>query len=549
MERKKFLRNSIGLLSAATIVEACKKRKDTDSAPYISSLNCAGAAVTAATAGTAYSATISVPYSDGNGVSYSAGTAIASTGVTGLTATLQSGTLASGSGSLVYVITGTATATGTALFALSFGGQSCTLSLTVNAAGGSSATITALNCSSTSFSATASAGTAYSGSASVPYTGGNGASYAAGAAIASTGVTGLSAVLSAGTLASGAGNLTFVITGTPATAGTASFAISFGGQSCSFSLTVNAASGTATITGLTCASAVYSGTAISGTTFSGSASVPYTGGNGVAYVAGSAIASTGVTGLSATLSAGTLAAGAGNLNYTITGTPASAGTASFAISFGGQSCTLNLTVNAASNTCVVAPSETEGPYPYPGGESGNPLNQSNIKGDRTGVAFTLTMKLVNTNASCAALSGYRIDIWHCDRRGYYSGYANQPGVDGTLSYVGSTWLRGYQVTDSAGSVTFQTIFPGWYTSRAAHIHVEIFNPSGTAVKITQLAFPQAIGDAVAVLTSPQYNGTVNPTTNATDTVFSDSINQNQLMTLTGSIAAGYASTHVIGIAV
>ncbi|MBS1759583.1 MAG: hypothetical protein JST23_05595 [Bacteroidetes bacterium] len=308
-------------------------------------------------------------------------------------------------------------------------------------------------------------------------------------------------------------------------------------------------SSSASVTALTCASSVFSSTPVSGTAFSGTGTVPYTGGNGAAYSAGSAIASTGVTGLTATLVAGTLANGTGNIVYTITGTPASSGTANFAISFGGQSCSMAVTVNAASGSCVVAPVETEGPYPYPGGEINNPLNISNIKGDRTGVAFSLTIKLVNTNASCAALTGYRVDIWHCDRRGYYSGYANQPGVDGTLSYVGSTWLRGYQTTDASGNVTFLTIFPGWYTSRACHIHVEIYNASNQVVKITQLAFPQAIGDAVAVLTSPQYNGTVNPTTNATDSVFSDSIAQNQLLTLSGSIAAGYTSTHVIGIAV
>ncbi|HVV04653.1 MAG TPA: DUF3500 domain-containing protein [Puia sp.] len=108
----------------------------------------------------------------------------------------------------------------------------------------SSATITALNCSSATFSATATAGTAYSGTATVAYTGGNGVSYAAGSAIASTGVTGLTATLSAGTLASGAGSLTYTITGTPASSGTAAFAISFGGQSCSLSLTVSATSTT-----------------------------------------------------------------------------------------------------------------------------------------------------------------------------------------------------------------------------------------------------------------------------------------------------------------
>ncbi|MCP1383758.1 DUF3500 domain-containing protein [Runella salmonicolor] len=104
------------------------------------------------------------------------------------------------------------------------------------------AAVSALSCSSATFSATATASAAYTGTATIPYTGGNGAAYSTGTAIASTGVTGLTATLAAGTLASGAGSATFAITGTPSAAGTASFAISLGGQSCTLALTVNAAS-------------------------------------------------------------------------------------------------------------------------------------------------------------------------------------------------------------------------------------------------------------------------------------------------------------------
>lgn len=105
----------------------------------------------------------------------------------------------------------------------------------------SSATITALACSSASFSAIPAAGTAFTGTATVPYSGGNGAAYSSGSVISSTGVTALTATLAAGTLASGAGSVTFAITGTPSAAGSASFAVTVGGQSCSFSMTVSAA--------------------------------------------------------------------------------------------------------------------------------------------------------------------------------------------------------------------------------------------------------------------------------------------------------------------
>jgi hypothetical protein len=211
--------------------------------------------------------------------------------------------------------------------------------------------VTALTCASTTFSSNAVASSAFSGTATVPYTGGNGGTYAAGTVISSTGVTGLTATLVAGTLASGSGNLSYTISGTPSGAGTATFPITFGSISCSFAMTINSATGaTASVTALTCGSAVVSSTATVSTVFSGSATVPYTGGNGGTYAAGTAIASTGVTGLTATLAPGTLASGAGNLTYAIAGTPATTGSAAFAITFGGQTCSFAVTVNAAGAT-------------------------------------------------------------------------------------------------------------------------------------------------------------------------------------------------------
>jgi uncharacterized protein (TIGR02145 family) len=103
------------------------------------------------------------------------------------------------------------------------------------------ATLGAINCGLTSITGTLTNGTAASGvSASISYTGGNAGTYAA-QTISSTGVTGLTATLSLGILANGAGSLIYTITGTPTTSGTATFAITVGGQSCSFTVSVGAA--------------------------------------------------------------------------------------------------------------------------------------------------------------------------------------------------------------------------------------------------------------------------------------------------------------------
>jgi uncharacterized protein (TIGR02145 family) len=100
------------------------------------------------------------------------------------------------------------------------------------------------------------------------------------------------------------------------------------------------------ITTLNCAGATVSGSLQDNQAASGvSASVPYTGGNGGAHN-GQTVASTGVTGLTAALSPGGFAEGSGSITYTITGTPASGGTASFALSIGGQTCTLDVTVTS-----------------------------------------------------------------------------------------------------------------------------------------------------------------------------------------------------------
>ncbi len=104
-----------------------------------------------------------------------------------------------------------------------------------------SATLTTLNCGGATTTGTLTNGTAASGvSTAISYTGGNAGTYGA-QSVASTGVAGLTATLSAGTLANGAGSLTYTITGTPTTSGTASFAITVGGQSCSFTVSVGAA--------------------------------------------------------------------------------------------------------------------------------------------------------------------------------------------------------------------------------------------------------------------------------------------------------------------
>lgn len=201
---------------------------------------------------------------------------------------------------------------------------------------------------------------------------------------------------------------------------------------------------------------------------------------------------------------------------------------------------------STSGSCSVTSSETAGPFPTITPSS---LVKSNIVMDRTGVGFTINITIKNTNASCAALKGALVDIWHCDKDGYYSEYGGTSMQ--TVNYTAMHFLRGRQTTDDNGLVTFTSIFPGWYSGRSTHIHVHIYNASGTSLLVTQIAFPEGTNSAVALVNASTANGYTKGmsgyTYNAADGVFSDSI-ANELSTITGSVADGFILAHTINVA-
>lgn len=202
--------------------------------------------------------------------------------------------------------------------------------------------------------------------------------------------------------------------------------------------------------------------------------------------------------------------------------------------------------NANVAACTVTNSETEGPFP-----TITPTNfvRTNIVGSRTGVAFTINITINNINANCAALQGALVDIWHCDKDGYYSQYGGTSMQ--TVNYTSETFLRGRQVTDANGLVSFTSIFPGWYQSRATHIHVHIYNSAGTSLLITQIAFPEGTNSAVVLVnaaTAYGYTkGMTGYTYNATDNVFSDGVT-NEMSTVSGSVSGGFTLNHTIYVA-
>jgi protocatechuate 3,4-dioxygenase beta subunit len=193
----------------------------------------------------------------------------------------------------------------------------------------------------------------------------------------------------------------------------------------------------------------------------------------------------------------------------------------------------------ASGACTVSPSETAGPFPT---KNPSTLEMMDIRSDRTGVAFTVKITIQDKNNSCAALADALVDIWHCDKDGSYSEYGGTSMQ--STDYTAVHFLRGRQATDSDGLAAFTSIFPGWYSGRAPHIHVHIYDASGKSLLVTQIAFPTDVCNTVYTTATQYYTKGTQDTSNASDNVFSDSL-ASELATVTGNITDGYVLTHTI----
>lgn len=69
-------------------------------------------------------------------------------------------------------------------------------------------------------------------------------------------------------------------------------------------------------------------------------------------------------------------------------------------------------------------------------------------------------------------------------------------TDGDADAIAHQYFRGAQVTDANGQLHFDTCFPGWYPSRAVHIHFQVFVGGTRASIISQLFFPTTLNDEI-----------------------------------------------------
>ncbi len=187
-----------------------------------------------------------------------------------------------------------------------------------------------------------------------------------------------------------------------------------------------------------------------------------------------------------------------------TGSPGSTGPT--APSGTGAAGTGASAASAATTSTGEIPDETAGPYPGDGTNGPDVLEQSGIVrsdlrssfGSATGVAegvpMTLRLTVTDLAKAGAAFAGVAVYVWHCSREGGYSLYSDP--------ITAENYLRGVQLTDRDGTVSFTSIFPACYTGRWPHIHFEVYpdrdsiTDASAAIATSQVALPRTVCDRV-----------------------------------------------------
>lgn len=198
---------------------------------------------------------------------------------------------------------------------------------------------------------------------------------------------------------------------------------------------------------------------------------------------------------------------------------------------------------ATSTGCTTLTEElTQGPFWVD-----EKLNRSDVRSDsgtgavQSGVPLTLTINLQDAGAGCDPQVGAYVDIWHANAQGAYSDVSGSGNPDN----VGVDWLRGYQVSDDNGSVTFTTVMPGYYVSRTIHIHfrVRLTLADDSEVNFTsQLFFDESVNAAV-LATSAYQKSQARDTLNSTDQLYDAAL----LVPVTGSVDTGYAGAFTVNL--
>lgn len=196
-------------------------------------------------------------------------------------------------------------------------------------------------------------------------------------------------------------------------------------------------------------------------------------------------------------------------------------------------------VSAAANVCRMTPRMVEGPFYFDPA-----LVRAEITEGRPGVPLKLVL-VVTEGATCKPIADARVDVWHCDATGQYSGYDGQ-GDDRSISTKGEKFLRGTQATNSTGEVAFSTIYPGWYRGRTTHIHFKVLLDEKSMLT-GQMYFPDALSEYIFTAVAPYNDRTAKrDTLNSTDWIAGADQDRITFVSIREE-ADSYVATLVIGV--
>jgi protocatechuate 3,4-dioxygenase beta subunit len=168
-------------------------------------------------------------------------------------------------------------------------------------------------------------------------------------------------------------------------------------------------------------------------------------------------------------------------------------------------------------TCSVTCQTTEGPC-----HDDQAPEREDVSEGQVGLPLRFGLRILDDK--CQPISDADVDVWHCDVRGVYSSMtADNPqfctGDDAPA--LAARYFRGHRMTGADGVAWFSTCFPGWYSSRAIHVHFTVRRSSrtGSEYVTSQLGFASALIQEICG-SHPDYAGHGQPdTANTSDTVF------------------------------
>jgi protocatechuate 3,4-dioxygenase beta subunit len=158
------------------------------------------------------------------------------------------------------------------------------------------------------------------------------------------------------------------------------------------------------------------------------------------------------------------------------------------------------------------------------------LIRQNVTESQPGVPLTVDIQMIDIN-TCKPIPSIYLDFWHCNSTGVYSGVnANGNGNSNDTANLDATFLRGISASDGDGVVTVHSVFPGFYTGRATHIHImshsnvtlnanKTLSGTGQVAHVGQMFFDQDLITQVNKV-SPYKSNTQSQTQNSDDSILS-----------------------------